>query len=95
LDRHETYDALCTALIVVASDHEAKVMLQKYRLGHMSFNTMSKIFPKEMKNVDKGKLVCDACEYGKHTRTSYMSHGLQSTSPFVFCFNVMWSLLVE
>jgi hypothetical protein len=25
----------------------------------MSFDTMSKIFPEEMKNVDKEKLVCD------------------------------------
>jgi hypothetical protein len=65
LDRHETDDALCTALTVVAGDDEAKVILLHCRMGHMSFDTMSKIFPKEMKKVDKEKLVCDACEYGK------------------------------
>jgi hypothetical protein len=83
LDRHEKDDALCTALTVVAGDDEAKVILLHCRMGHMSFDTMSKIFPEEMKKVDKEKLVCDACEYGKHTRTSYVSCGLRSTSPFV------------
>jgi hypothetical protein len=49
----------------------------------MSFDIMSKISPQEMKNVDKAKLVCDVCEYGKHTRTSYVSRGFRSTSSFV------------
>jgi hypothetical protein len=52
---------------------------------------MSKIFPEEMKNVDKGKLVCDACEYGKYTRTSYVSLGLWSTSPFVLIHSDVWT----
>jgi hypothetical protein len=53
LDRQETNDALCTTLTATASDHEAKVMLQHCRLDHLSFDTMSKIFPKEIKNMDK------------------------------------------
>jgi transposase InsO family protein len=91
LDRHETDDALCTALTVVAGDDEAKVILLHCRMGHMSFDTMSKIFPEEMKKVDKEKLVCDACEYGKHTRTSYVSRGLRSTSPFVLIHSDVWT----
>jgi hypothetical protein len=94
LDRKETDDALCTALTAAASDHEVKVMLQHYRLGHLSFDTMSKIFPEEMKNMDKGKLVCDACEYGKHTRTSYVSHLLEVARSLMFTMNVpkfLWS----
>jgi hypothetical protein len=58
LDIQQTDDALCTALTVFASDNEAKVMLQYYWLGHMSFDTMSKIFPEELKNMDKGKNLC-------------------------------------
>jgi hypothetical protein len=58
LDRHEIDDALCTAL-------------QHCQLGHMSFDTMSKIFCEEMKNVDKRKLVYDACEY-KRTQGHHM-----------------------
>jgi hypothetical protein len=75
LDKQETGDALCTVLTVVANDDEARVILQHCRLGHMSFDTMSKIFPGGMK-VDKDKLVCDACEFVKHTRASYVSRGL-------------------
>jgi transposase InsO family protein len=67
------------------------VILQHCRLGHMSFDTMSKVFPEEMKKVDKDKLVCDACEYGKHTRTSYVSRGLRSTSPFVLIHSDVWT----
>jgi hypothetical protein len=48
LDRYETDDALCTALRVLASEDEAKVMLQ-HCWGHMSFDIVSKIFPEEMK----------------------------------------------
>jgi hypothetical protein len=91
LDRHEEDDALCTALTVAASDDEAKVILQHCRMGHVSFDTMSKIFPEEMKKVNKDKLVCDACEYGKHTRTSYVSRGLRSTSPFVLIHSDVWT----
>jgi len=51
-------------------------MLLHYRLGHMSFDIMNRIFSDEMSKVDKRKLLCDACEFGKHTRTSYVSRGL-------------------
>uniref|UniRef100_A0A0A8ZPJ4 GAG-pre-integrase domain-containing protein n=1 Tax=Arundo donax TaxID=35708 RepID=A0A0A8ZPJ4_ARUDO len=37
---------------------------------------MSKVFPDIMSKVDKNKMICDACEFGKHTRTSYVSKGL-------------------
>ena len=35
------------------------------------------------KGVDKNKLVCDACELGKHTRSIYPSTGLRSCEPFM------------
>lgn len=41
--------------------------------------------------MEKNKLVCDACEYGKHTRTSYVSRGLRSTSPFVLIHSDVWT----
>ena len=91
LDRRETDDVVRTALTAVANDDEAMLILQHCRLGHMSFDTMSKIFPEEMKKVDKEKLVCDACEFGKHIRTSYVSHGLRSTSPFVLIHSDVWT----
>lgn len=57
----------------------------------MSFDTMSKVFPDEMSKVDKSKLMCDACEYGKHTRTTYISRGLRSILPFVLVHSDVWT----
>lgn len=44
---------------------------------------MFKVFPDVTCGVDKEKLFCDACEFAKHTRTFYVSKGMQSVSPFV------------
>jgi hypothetical protein len=81
LDRR-TY-TLCIALTISLGEMEAKVILEHCRLGHLSFDTMAKVFPEIMSKVDKRKLVCDACEYGKHTRSIYVSRGLRSISPFM------------
>jgi IS30 family transposase len=70
---------------------EAKVILEHCRLGHLSFDTMSKVFPGIMSKVDKRKLLCDACEYGKHTRSIYVSRGLRSISPFMLIHSDVWT----
>nr|CAE75905.1 OSJNBa0088I22.18 [Oryza sativa Japonica Group] len=49
------------------------------------------VFPDEMSKVDKSKLMCDACEYGKHTRTTYISRGLRSILPFVLVHSDVWT----
>ena len=76
LDRRKKDKAICHALSAISNEDEDKVMLLHCRLGHISFDIMSRIFPKQMCKVDKHKLLCDACEFGKHTRTSYASRGL-------------------
>ena len=45
-------------------------MLLHRRLGHMSFSTLGKLYPHFFNKIDKEKLVCDACEYGKLIRSS-------------------------
>jgi hypothetical protein len=75
MDREGTNEALCTMLAVRIEEKEATVMLLHCRLGHLSFDKISKVFPDVMCGVDKNKLFCDACEYAKHTRTSYLSRG--------------------
>jgi len=66
-------------------------MLLHCRLGHISFDIMSRMFPNETCKVDKRKLLCDACEFGKHTRTSYVSKGLRSVSPFTLIHSDVWT----
>jgi transposase InsO family protein len=89
LDRR--IDTPCTALTVSIGEMEAKVILEYCRLGHLSFDTMSKVFPGIMSKVDKRKLVCDACEYGKHTRSIYVSKGHRSISPFMLIHSDVWT----
>jgi hypothetical protein len=91
MDREVTNDAVCTVLAATAGEKEAMVMLQHCRMGHLSFDKMYKVVPDVMCGVDKNKLVCDACEFGKHTRTSYVSRGLRSISPFVLIHSDVWT----
>lgn len=83
LDRKEDGRLIDAALVAGMNEDEARVMLQHCRLGHLSFDTMAKVFPEMISKADKRKLVCDACEYGKHTRATYISRGLRSLSPFM------------
>ena len=57
----------------------------------MAFDKMFRVFPDVMDEVDKTKLCCDACEYAKHTRTSYVSRGIRSVSPFVLVHSDVWT----
>jgi hypothetical protein len=47
-----------------------------------------------MCGVGLNKLKCDACEYAKHTRTSYVSKGIRSISPFMLIHSDVWTCLV-
>jgi len=91
LDRKDDGRSMGVALASSMNEDEAKVMLQHCRLGHLSFDTMIKVFPEVMSKVDRRKLVCDACEYGKHTRSTYVSRGLRSVSPFMLIHSDVWT----
>jgi hypothetical protein len=71
------------------------VMLRHCGMGHLSFDKMSKISVEVMCGVDKNKLVCDACEFRKHTRTSYVSRGIRSLLVHSDVWTCPTSLLVE
>ena len=91
MDREVPNNAVSTMLATMMGEKETKVMLHHCRMGHMSFEKMSKVFPDVMCGVDKNKLVCDACEFAKHTRTSYVSKGLRSISPFMLVHSDVWT----
>jgi transposase InsO family protein len=91
MDREGIKDALCTMLVSTMEEKEATVMLLHCRLGHLSFDKIYKAFPNVMCGVDKSKLFCDACEFAKHIRTSYISRGIRSVSPFVLVHSDVWT----
>jgi hypothetical protein len=70
---------------------EASVMLLHCRMGHLSFDKICTMFPNIMCGMDKSKLFCDAYEFAKHTRTSYVSRGVRSVSPFVLVHSDVWT----
>lgn len=79
-------------LDVLVRGSETMAMIQHCRMGqHMAFDKMSKVFPDVMRGVDKSKLMCDACEYAKHTRISYLSKGLRSISLLTLIHSDVWT----
>jgi hypothetical protein len=72
-------------------DKEKRAMIQHYRMGHVSFDKMSRIFLNVMCGIGKSKLTCDACKYAKHTKASYVSKGLRSISPFMLIHSYVWT----
>jgi peptidoglycan hydrolase CwlO-like protein len=91
MDHEGTNDTICTILATRMEEKEVAVMLLHYRLGHISFDKICKAFPDAMCGVDKSKLLCRACELAKRTRTSYISRGIRSISPFVLVHSDVWT----
>ena len=67
-----------------------KILLLHRRLGHISFEGLSRLYPAMFEEVDKSRLVCDACEFGKHTRSIYSSIGLRSCESFILIHSDVW-----
>jgi hypothetical protein len=72
-----------SVFFVVPDERENIAMIRHCRMGHISFDKMSRIFLDVMLRVDKNKLKCDACEYAKNIRTIYVNKGIRSISPFM------------
>ena len=53
-----------SALAAAARAKEREIFLLHCRLGHFSFESLSKLYPEVFKDVDRSKLVSDACELG-------------------------------
>ena len=78
------------AALIVGEDMEKDILLHHCRLGHPSFESLSKMYPELFRKIDKGRLVCDACELGKHTRSTYGAIGLRSCEPFILIHSDVW-----
>jgi hypothetical protein len=78
------------ALTTASGGHEREIFLLHRRLGHVPFESLSRLYPNAFKEMDRSKLLCDACELGKHTRSSYPSIGLRSCEPFMLIHSDVW-----
>lgn len=68
----------------------AELLLQHRRLGHLSFATLGQLYPNLYCKITKDKLVCDACQYGKQTRSSYVSSDNRSDVPLQTIHSDVW-----
>jgi GAG-pre-integrase domain len=69
---------------------EKVLMLDHQRMGHPSFNVLNKLYPSLFEKVDKSKLICDACDFGKLTRSSYVSSSHRSSCVFDMIHSDVW-----
>ncbi|XP_073103833.1 uncharacterized protein [Elaeis guineensis] len=67
--------------LTVSSSQKEDLLLQHRKLGHLSFTLLARIFPTVFETY-KEKLVCDACELAKHTRSTYPNSGRRSKAMF-------------
>ncbi|XP_073105203.1 uncharacterized protein [Elaeis guineensis] len=68
--------------LTVSFSQEEYLLLQHHRLGHLLFTLLARMFPTIFESYNKEKLVCDACELAKHTRSIYPGLGLHSKVMF-------------
>jgi Integrase core domain/GAG-pre-integrase domain len=66
----------------VTETPELELLLLHCRLGHISFIILGKLYSR----CSKAKLICDTCEFAKHTRTTYPSFDNSSS-----CFDIIHS----
>uniref|UniRef100_A0ACD5U385 Uncharacterized protein n=1 Tax=Avena sativa TaxID=4498 RepID=A0ACD5U385_AVESA len=67
-----------------------ELLLQHRRLGHLSFAVLGRLYPNMYRKVSKVKLVCDACQFGKQTRSSYLSSDNRSNVPLQTIHSDVW-----
>ena len=79
-----------SALTVAIEEDVKKILLLHRRLGRVPFESLMRLHPDTFKKVDKSKLLCDACELGKHTRSVYPNIGLRSCEPFMLIHSDVW-----
>jgi GAG-pre-integrase domain len=77
----------------VAETPELELLLLHYRLCHIPFSILGKLYPKLYSRCSKAKLVCDVCEFAKHMRTTYPSFGNKSSSCFDIVHSDVWGPL--
>jgi GAG-pre-integrase domain len=74
----------------LAETPELELIFLHCRLGHIPFTILIKLYPKLYSRCNKTKLVCDTCEFAKHTRTMYPISGNRSSSCFDIVHSDIW-----
>ena len=80
-----------TGLVVSSFENVVhELQLQYCRFGHLSFSVLARLIPSLYNICDKYKLICDACEFAKHTQTIYHISGTRSIKIFDVIHSDVW-----
>jgi GAG-pre-integrase domain len=95
MDR-EGNDSALSSIVERSGGHKISVedllLLHHKRLGHPSFSLLSRLYPRLFEKTNENNFFCDACELGKHIRSSYVSSGSRSSSIFELVHSDVWGL---
>ena len=83
-------DNMSPTVAAVSSHSPLEEFLHHRRLGHMSFVILGQLYPNLYNKISKENLVCDACHYGKQTRSTYVSSDNRSTVPLQTIHSDVW-----
>jgi transposase InsO family protein len=67
-----------------------ELLLIHRRMGHTSFSLLERLYLLKYEKADKQKLVCDECEFEKHTRSSYVRSRSRSSQTFDLVHSDVW-----
>ena len=74
----------------MSSSPQEEFLLLHRRLGHMSFAILGQLYPNLYNKIRKDRPVCDACQYGKQTRSTYAASGNRSDVPLQTIHSDVW-----
>ncbi|XP_078431084.1 uncharacterized protein LOC144702933 [Wolffia australiana] len=81
--------AFAAAAVSLSASHERLWLLHR-RLGHPSFATLYRLFPKLFQGHSVDRFVCTACRIAKHHRTTYPISSSHSLTPFSLIHTDVW-----
>ncbi|XP_057991606.1 uncharacterized protein LOC131173342 [Hevea brasiliensis] len=69
---------------------EEQIIMWHKRLGHPSFTVLEKLYHFLLKQCKTELLVCDACEFTKHTKQSYSAINNKASVSFMTIHSDVW-----
>ena len=79
-----------TSNLVSRPYSDKDVLIWHYRLGHLSFPYLSKLFPVLFRNKNPLLFQCEICQLAKHTRSTYSISPYKSSKPFSIIHSDVW-----
>lgn len=72
------------------SNKDANIMLWHFRLGHLNFMYLQKMFPSLFINKNPNSFSCEICQLAKHTRSTYTPLNYKPSKPFTLIHSDVW-----